>query len=132
MLRKTLTASLLAAAALAPAAAQAAGGSAAQHARLGGQPTMFQVDAHHATLEFAADRLPAHRDRRRRRPRAVRRRPARLRAEAGRPPRHRHPLPRDVTSTSDLRVGAKYTARIRLAGSPAVSRLVKLHAPKGY
>ena len=37
-----------------------------------------------------------------------------------------------VTSTSDLRVGAKYTVRIRLAGSPAVSRLVKLHAPKGY
>ena len=37
-----------------------------------------------------------------------------------------------VTSTSDLRVGAKYTVRIALAGSPAVTRLVKLHAPKGY
>ena len=53
MLRKTsLLASALAVAALAPAAAHAAG------AKLGGQPTMHAIDAHHATLEFAADKLP--------------------------------------------------------------------------
>jgi len=53
MLRKTsLLASALAVAALAPAAAHAAG------AKLGGQPTMHATDAHYATLEFGADKLP--------------------------------------------------------------------------
>jgi hypothetical protein len=53
MTRKTLTltASLLTAAALAPAAAGA-------DVQLGGAPTLRQVDAHHATLRFASDRLP--------------------------------------------------------------------------
>jgi hypothetical protein len=31
-----------------------------------------------------------------------------------------------VTFRSDLRVGAKYTVRIKLPGSPQVTRLVKL------
>ena len=132
MLRKTLTASLLAAAALTPAAAQAADGSAAHTARLGGQPTMFQVDAHHATLEFAADRLPRT---------ATGAVDARMQFAGGQRVSALKPVGRHgtdiryratVTSTYDLRVGAKYTVRIRLAASPAVSRLVKLHAPKGY
>ena len=94
MLRRTaLTTALLATAALAPAAAHAA----SDHgARLGGQPTMVQVDAHHATLEFASDRLP------RTAGGAV---DARIRfaggqrvsglTPVGRPPRLRRPLPRD-------------------------------------
>jgi hypothetical protein len=132
MLRKTLTASLLAAAALAPAAAQAADGSAAHTARLGGQPTMFQLDAHHATLEFAADRLPRT---------ATGAVDARVQFSGGQRVAALKPVGRHgtdiryratVTSTANLRVGAKYTVRIKLAGSPVVTRLVKLHAPKGY
>jgi hypothetical protein len=132
MLRKTLTASLLAAAALAPAAAQAADGSAVHHARLGGQPTMSSVDAHHATLEFAADRLPRT---------ATGAVDARVLFAGGQRVSALKPVGRHgtdiryratVTSTSGLRIGAKYTVRIALADSPAVTRLVKLHAPKGY
>ena len=132
MLRTTLTASLLAAAALAPAAAHAADAPAAHHARLGGQPTMFQVYAHHATLEFAAARLPRT---------ATGAVDARVRFAGGQRVSALKPVGRHgtdiryratVTSTSDLRAGAKYTVRIALAGSPAVTRLVTLHAPAGY
>jgi len=93
---------------------------------------MFQVDAHHATLEFAADRLPRT---------ATGAVDARVQFAGGQRVSALKPVGRHgtdiryratVTSTSDLRVGAKYTVRIRLAGAPAVSRLVKLHAPKGY
>jgi hypothetical protein len=127
MLRKTLTASLLAAAALAPAAAQAADGSAAHTPRLGGQPTMFQVDAHHATLEFASDRLP------RTAKGAV---DARVRFAGGQrvsalkvAGRHGYDIryTATVTSRTALRAGAKYTVRFRLADSAPVVRLVKLH-----
>jgi hypothetical protein len=128
MIRRTaLTASLLAAAALAPAAAHAAGDS-GTHLRLGGQPTMVQVDAHHATLEFAADRLP------RTAKGAV---DARIRFAGGQRVSALKPVGRHgddvryqatVTSTSPLRVDAKYTVRITLPGSEAVTRLVKLHA----
>jgi hypothetical protein len=122
MLRKTsLLASALAVAALAPAAAHAAG------AQLGGQPTMHAIDAHHATLEFAADRLP------RTRTGAV---DARVRFAGGQRVSALKPVGRHgydvryratVTSTSPLRVDAKYTVRIKLPGSPTVVRLVKLH-----
>ena len=121
MLRKTtLTASLLAVAALAPAA-HAAG------AKLGGQPTMRAVDSHHAKLEFAADRLP------RTKSGAV---DATIRFAGGQrvgalkvAGRHGEDVryTATVTSRSDLRVGAKYTVRIKLPGSPQVTRLVKLH-----
>jgi hypothetical protein len=93
---------------------------------------MFQVDAHHATLEFAADRLPRT---------ATGAVDARMQFAGGQRVSALKPVGRHgtdiryratVTSTSDLRVGAKYTVRIRLAGAPVVSRLVKLHAPKGY
>jgi len=124
MLRKTThTASLLAAAVLAPAAAHAA----ADHgARLGGQPTMVQVDAHHATLEFAADRLP------RTASGAV---DAKIQFAGGQRVSGLKPVGRHgydvrytaaVSSRSDLRVGTKYTVRIKLPGSPSVTRLVKL------
>ena len=130
MLRKTtLTASLLAVAALAPAAAHAAG----DHGlRLGGQPTLHAIDAHHATLEFASDRLPrtakgavdAH----------VRfagaQRISGLKAVGTHGDDIRYQA--TVTSTPVLRIGAKYTVRIKLAESATVTRLVKLHAPSGY
>ncbi len=126
MLRRTaLTTALLATAALAPAAAHAA----SDHgARLGGQPTMVQVDAHHATLEFASDRLP------RTAGGAV---DARIRFAGGQRVSGLTPVGRHgydvryratVTSQSALRAGAKYTVRIKLPGSPSVTRLVKLHA----
>jgi hypothetical protein len=124
MLRKTsLLASALAVAALAPAAANAAG------AKLGGQPTMHAIDAHHATLEFAADKLP------RTKSGAV---DARIRFAGGQRVSGLKPVGRHgydvryratVTSTSALRIDAKYTVRITLPGSPAVVRLVKLHPP---
>jgi hypothetical protein len=122
MLPKTITASLLAAAALAPATANASG------AQLGGQPTMRAIDAHHATLEFAADRLP------RTASGAVE---ARVQFAGGQRVSALKPVGRHgsdvrytatVTSRSDLRVGAKYTVRITLPGSAQVIRLVKLHA----
>jgi hypothetical protein len=126
MLRKTITASLLAAAALAPATATAT----ASGAQLGGQPTMRAIDAHHATLEFAADRLP------RTASGAVE---ARVRFAGGQRVSALKPVGRHgsdvrytatVTSRSDLRVGAKYTVRITLPGSAQVVRLVKLHAAR--
>ena len=122
MLRKiSLLASVLAVVALAPAAAHAAG------AKLGGQPTMHAIDAHHATLEFAADKLP------RTKSGAV---DARVQFAGGQRVSALKPVGRHgydiryqatVTSTTALRVDAKYTVRIKLPGSPTVVRLVKLH-----
>jgi hypothetical protein len=118
---KTLTASLLAVAALVPATANAAG------AKLGGQPTMQPIDAHHATLEFAADKLP------RTKSGAV---DARVQFAGGQRVSGLKPVGRHgydvryqatVTSTSPLRIDAKYTVRIKLPGSHTVVRLVKLH-----
>jgi hypothetical protein len=122
MLRKTsLLAAVLAVAALAPVAAHAAG------AQLGGQPTMHAIDAHHATLEFAADKLP------RTKRGAV---DARVQFAGGQRVSGLKPVGRHgydvryqaaVTSTSPLRIDAKYTVRIKLPGSATVTRLVKLH-----
>lgn len=54
-LRTHLTAATVALVALSPAAAMAAGSHA--QPQLGGNPQMRLVDAHHATLNFASDRL---------------------------------------------------------------------------
>jgi hypothetical protein len=51
-----LVAAVLAASTLVPASAMAAGVH--SHPKLGGSPQMRIVDAHHATLQFASDRLP--------------------------------------------------------------------------
>src|SRR3954452_15953580 len=112
---RTLTASLLAAAALVPATAQAAG------APLGGQPTMRTVDAHHATLQVTANRTPHVQF-------AGGQRVAAMKATGthGRDTVYTA----TVTSRSDLRVGAKYPARTRLAGAKAVERLVTLKAAR--
>jgi hypothetical protein len=124
MTRKTLTltASLLAAAALAPAVAGA-------DVQLGGAPTLRQVDAHHATLRFASDRLP--------------RTPAgRIAARvvfsgerAGSVTavgRHGDDVVyrARISTDRDLRAGAKYTVRIVVEGQDAIVRKVKLHAAR--
>jgi len=89
---------------------------------------MVQVDAHHATLEFASDRLP------RTAGGAV---DARIRFAGGQRVSGLTPVGRHgydvryqakVTSQSALRAGAKYTVRISLPGSATVTRLVTLHA----
>jgi hypothetical protein len=53
-LRTTLTTAAVTLLALSPAAAMAAGAKAPQ---LGGNPQMRVIDSHHATLNFASDRL---------------------------------------------------------------------------
>ena len=112
---KTLTASLLAAAALVPATAQAAG------AHLGGQPTMRAVDAHHATLKVTANRTPRVHF-------AGGQRVSALKATG----KHGRDTvyTATVSSRSNLRVGAKYTVTIRLPGAESVKRLVTLHAAR--
>jgi hypothetical protein len=115
-----LTAALLAAAALAPAAANAA------HIELGGQPTLRELDATHAQLRFAADRLP----RRVGGGVAARARIAGQRVGAlhatGRHGRDVVYTAR-VTARAGLRAGAKYAVRIEVPGRGAIVRLVKLH-----
>jgi hypothetical protein len=115
-----LTASLLAAAALAPAAASAA------DVQLGGQPTMRLVDTHHAQLRFASDRLP------RKANGAI---DARITFAGGqrvsglkRAGRHGRDVvyTARVTSKNALRVGTKYTVRIKVADQAPFVRKVKL------
>jgi hypothetical protein len=118
--RTALAASLLAAAALAPAAASAA------PVDLGGQPTLRQVDAHHAQLRFAADRLPRG---------AAGAVAARVRIAGQRvgalhvTGRHGRDVVYSarVTAPAGLRAGAKYTVRIEVRGQGAIVRLVELH-----
>jgi hypothetical protein len=114
-----LTAALLAAAALAPAAASA-------DVRLGGAPTLRLVDAHHATLRFASDRLP-------------RTSTGRLRARvsfSGQRAGSVTPVGRHgddvvyrarITTDRELRVGTRYTVRIVVDGLEPIVRKVKLH-----
>jgi hypothetical protein len=117
---KTLTASALAVAALAPAAASAAG------VELRGAPSLRLVDARQANLSFTTDeRLP-------RKANGTYR--VRIVFASGRQKvssvvaRGRHGddyrYGARVRSTSDLRVGAKYTVRF---GDDDVTRRVKLH-----
>ena len=111
-----LTASVLTAALL-PAAASA---------KLGGHPQLSVVDSHHATLEFAADKLPRNADgtydatitfaggQHVGRLKAVGRHGDDIRYAA------------KITSKRALRVKTKYTVRIKLADEPTAKRLVKL------
>ena len=113
--------------ALAPAAALGAGVH--PHPKLGGQPQMQIVDSHHATIEFASDRLA---------------RTASGRVDAGisfvngakvtaiKPVgTHGNDIRYQarVTSTKALREHAKYTVKFRLGDSKPVQRLVKLYLP---
>jgi hypothetical protein len=105
--------------ALAPGSAHAAA--------LGGQPELAKVDAHHATLTFAADKLPR---------RADGRYDATITFAGGQRvgtltytgKRHgTDPIYRArVTSKSNWRVDTKYTARFVLAGGKPQRLLLKL------
>jgi hypothetical protein len=122
-----ITAVALTATALVPAAAVAAGVD--SHPQLKSSPQMRIVDAHHATLNFASDRLP---------------RTAAGKVDAtitfvngarvsGLKPNGTHGSDikyiARVSSTRPLRQHAKYTVKFRLGDSSPVTRLVKLFAP---
>jgi hypothetical protein len=123
MNRKSITfiASALSVAALAPAVAQAA------DLELGGSPQMRLIDARHANLSFAADRLPKKADG------SI---DARIRFAGGQrvtnlkaTGTHGDDITYTarVTSRRALRVGAKYTVSFTFPGEDAVVRKVKLH-----
>jgi hypothetical protein len=112
-----LTASALAAAAFLPPAADA---------KLGGHPMLSVVDSHHATLEFAADKLPRNADgtydatitf-------AGGKTVGRLKAVGTHGDDIRYAA--KITSKRAFRVNTKYTVRIKLADEPTAKRLVKL------
>jgi hypothetical protein len=122
-----LTALALAVTALVPAAAVAAGVN--SHPHLQGSPQMRVVDDHHATLNFAADRVA---------------RTAAGKVDAtitfvngarvsGLKPTGTHgsdiKYSARVSSQRPLRLHAKYTVKFRLGDSSAVTRSVKLFAP---
>jgi hypothetical protein len=119
-----LLAVALTATALVPAAAVASGVH--SHPQLEGSPQMRLVDSHHATLEFAADRLP---------------RTASGKVDAtitfvngarvsGLKPIGTHGndirYTARVSSQRPLREHAKYTVKFRLGDSSSVTRPVKL------
>src|SRR5215207_9398908 len=125
--RSLLTVTAVAATALAPAGAIAAGVS--SHPHLKGAPQMRSVDANHATLKFASDRLP---------------RTASGKVDAkitfvngarvsGLKPTGRHGsdtvYSARVSSERPLRNHAKYTVKFRLGDSSTVTRFVKVYAP---
>ncbi len=125
----TPLAAALAVAALVPAGAVAASGDhhTTHHPKLGGAPQLRLVDGHHATLEFASDRLAKT---------AHGRLDARIRfVDGARVSRlkavgtHGRDIvyTARVSSKHRLRVHAKYTVRFRLGDSRTVTRKVKLH-----
>ena len=117
---KTLTTAALAVAALTPAAASAAG------VELRGAPSMRLVDAKQATMSFTTDeRLPRNADGTRRiriRFAGPNQKVTTVLARGRHGDDYRYSA--RVVSTSDLRVGAKYTVRF---GDEGVARKVKLH-----
>jgi hypothetical protein len=118
---------LLVASALVPAAALGAGVH--PHPKLGGQPQMRLVDSHHATLEFASDRLPRT---------AAGNVDAKITFVNGAKVTGLKPIGTHgsdiryqarVSSTKELRNHAKYTVKFRLGDSSTVQRLVKIFLP---
>jgi hypothetical protein len=119
-----LIAAVVAASALVPAGAMAAGVH--SHPKLGGSPQMRLVDAHHATLQFASDRLPRT---------ASGKVDAKITFLAGLRVSDLRPTGRHgedtvysarVSSAKPLVVHRKFRARFRLGDSGTVERSVKL------
>ena len=113
--------------ALAPAAAL--GGGVHSHPKLGGNPQMRLIDSHHATLNFASDRLPRT---------AAGKVDAKITFVNGAKVTDIKPVGTHgndisyqarVSSTRELRNHAKYTVRFRLGDSSAVQRFVKIFLP---
>ena len=117
---KTLTAAALAVAAVTPVADSAA------DVELRSAPSMRLVDATHATLSFTTDDRLARDANGKYRLRIVfasgKQKVSSIVARGRHGDDYRYRA--QVTSTSDLRGGAKYTVRF---GDDAVTRLVKLH-----
>jgi hypothetical protein len=122
-----ITTALLLASALVPAAALGAGVH--PHPKLGGQPQMRLADSHHATLNFASDRLPRT---------AAGKVDAKITFVNGAKVTDIKPVGTHgndikyqarVSSTKELRNHAKYTVKFRLGDSSTVQRLVKLYLP---
>jgi hypothetical protein len=117
---RTITVAALAAAALTPVAASAAG------VQLRGAPSLQRVDDTHATLSFTTDDRLARDANGGYRLRIVfagnRQKVTSIAARGRHGDDYRYSA--RVTSTSDLRVGAKYTVRF---GDDGTTRLVKLH-----
>ena len=122
-----ITTALLAVSALVPAAALGAGVH--SHPKLGGQPQMSLIDSHHATLNFASDRLPRT---------TAGKVDAKITFVNGAKVTDIKPVGTHgndirytarVSSTKALRTHAKYTVKFRLGDSSSVQRLVKLYLP---
>jgi hypothetical protein len=125
-LRTTLTTAAVTLLALSPAAAMAASAKAPQ---LGGNPQMRVIDSHHATLNFASDRL-------------ARTASGKLDAKitfvngarvSGLKAVGTHGndirYAATVSSQKPLRLHQKYTVKFRLGDGKSVERLVKLFQP---
>jgi len=115
----TITASLLAAAALAPTAALAA------DVQLGGAPTARMTDAHHATVRFASDRLPRNANGKLDARVVFSGERARGLKAVG---RHGSDIVYTARVSTDrtLRAGTKYTVKIKIADQDVIVRKVKL------
>ena len=119
-----LTATALTLTALAPAAALATGVH--SNPQLGGNPQMRLVDSHHATLNFASDRLPRT---------AAGKVDAKITFVNGARVSDLKPVgthgydiryAATVSSSKPLRLHAKYTVTFRLGDSAPVKRFVKV------
>jgi hypothetical protein len=119
-----LIAAVVTASTLVPATAMAAGVH--SHPKLGGSPQMRLVDAHHATLKFASDRLPRT---------ASGRVDARITSVDGLRVTGLRPTGRHgsdvvysarVSSAKRLVVHHKFRVKFRLGDSGTVQRFVKL------
>jgi hypothetical protein len=124
---KTALTTTLLLSALAPAAALGAGVH--SHPKLGGQPQMRLVDSHHATLNFASDRLPRT---------AAGKVDAKITFVNGAKVTDIKPVGTHgndikyqarVSYTKELRNHAKYTVKFRLGDSSTVQRFVKIYLP---
>ena len=125
--RNTLIAAAVALMTIAPTAALAAGASSTPV--LKSSPQMHAIDATHATLKFASERLPKTKA-------------GKIDARISSPglsftslkATGRHgsdtTYSAKVTSTAAMRVGQKSTVRFRLGDSTSVTRFVKLYAAK--
>jgi hypothetical protein len=122
-----LTATALTLTALAPAAALATGVH--SNPQLGGNPQMRLVDDHHATLNFASDRLPRT---------AAGKVDAKITFVNGARVSDLKPVgthgndirhPATVSAQKPLKLHQKYTITFRLGDSKPVKRFVKLFAP---
>jgi len=121
-----LTATALTLGALVPAAAMATGVH--SNPQLGGNPQMRLIDNHHATLNFASDRLPRT---------AAGKVDAKITFVNGARVSHIKPVGTHgydikytarVSSTTALKLHQKYTVKFRLGDAKTVSRFVKLFA----